>query len=87
LTEQPGDKVMKISASFGDDVWEAKNYGQVIYAIRTRNGQVYLNIKRNYGSMSAMEVGAPLRCFFSVPNEPATPLMVIWMHNFPHTLP
>ena len=26
---QPGDKVMKISASFGADVWEAKNYGQV----------------------------------------------------------
>mmetsp|Transcript_40745 Transcript_40745/g.103203 ORF Transcript_40745/g.103203 Transcript_40745/m.103203 type:complete len:348 (+) Transcript_40745:113-1156(+) len=52
---EPGDKIMKISASFGPDVWDAKNYGQVMYAIRTRNGQVYLNIKRNYGDMTAME--------------------------------
>lgn len=29
---------------------------KVMYAIRTRNGQVYLNIKRNYGDMTAMEV-------------------------------
>jgi hypothetical protein len=26
---QPGDKIVKISASFGDDVWDAQNYGQV----------------------------------------------------------
>lgn len=52
---QPGDKVMKISASFGADVWEAKNYGQVMYAIRTRNGEVYLNIKKNNGDLSVLE--------------------------------
>ncbi len=29
---------------------------QVIYAIKTRNGQVYLRLKRNFGDMSALEV-------------------------------
>ena len=52
---QVGDKVVNISASFGSDVWEALNFGQVIYAIKTRNGQVYLRLKRNYGSTAALE--------------------------------
>ncbi|KAI7844917.1 hypothetical protein COHA_001565 [Chlorella ohadii] len=52
---EAGDKVVKVSASFGDDVWEALNFGQVIYAIKTRNGQVYLRLKRNFGDMSALE--------------------------------
>lgn len=47
---------MEVSASFGDDVWEARNFGQVIYAIRTRNGGVYLKIKRNFGDLSALQV-------------------------------
>lgn len=51
----PGDKVVKVSASFGGDVWDALNFGQVIYAIKTRNGEVYLRLKRNYGDMSALE--------------------------------
>lgn len=51
----PGDKVVKVSASFGSDVWDALNFGQVIYAIKTRNGEVYLRLKRNYGDMSALE--------------------------------
>jgi len=51
----PGDKVVKVSASFGADVWEALNFGQVIYAIKTRNGEVYLRLKRNFGDMSALE--------------------------------
>jgi tetratricopeptide (TPR) repeat protein len=51
----PGDKVIKVSASFGGDVWDALNFGQVIYAIKTRNGQVYLRLKRNFGDMSALE--------------------------------
>ena len=42
---QPGDKVVRISASFGSDIWEAKNFGQVMYAIRTRNGDVYLELE------------------------------------------
>ena len=55
---QVGDKVVNISASFGSDVWEAKNYGQVVYAIKTRNGQVYLRLQRKFGDLSALQVGA-----------------------------
>lgn len=47
---------MEVSASFGDDVWEARNFGQVIYAIRTRNGGVYLKIQKMFGDLSALEV-------------------------------
>lgn len=43
------------------DVWEAENYGQTVYAIRTRNGQVYIKLKKNFGDMSALEVGG--RCW------------------------
>lgn len=50
-----GDKVMRVSASFGADVWDALNFGQVVYAIKTRNGQVYLKLKRNFGDLSAFE--------------------------------
>lgn len=46
---------MRVSASFGADVWDAKNFGQVMYAIKTRNGQVYLQLQRKYGDMSALE--------------------------------
>lgn len=52
---QVGDKVVKISASFGSDVWEALNFGQVIYAIKTRNGEVYLKLKKNFGDMTQLE--------------------------------
>lgn len=52
---QPGDKIVQISASFGSDIWEAQNFGQIMYAIRTRNGEVYLKIKRNFGDMSALQ--------------------------------
>ena len=52
---EPGDKIVEISASFGDDVWKAENFGQIMYAIRTRSGNVYLKIKRNFGDMSALE--------------------------------
>jgi len=53
---QPGDKIVNVSASFGSDVWDAINYGQTMYAIRTRAGSVYLKFKKNYGDMSAFEV-------------------------------
>ena len=49
---------MNVSASFGSDVWEAKNYGQVVYAIKTRNGQVYLRLQRKYGDLTALQVCA-----------------------------
>lgn len=47
---------MKISASFGTDVWDAQNYGQIMYAIRTRSGTVYMKIRRNFGDMSSLQV-------------------------------
>jgi hypothetical protein len=52
---EPGDKIVQISASFGADIWDAQNFGQIMYAIRTRSGNVYLKIKRNFGDMSALE--------------------------------
>jgi hypothetical protein len=52
---QPGDKIVQISASFGSDVWDAQNYGQIMYAIRTRNGTVYMKLKRNFGDMKALQ--------------------------------
>jgi hypothetical protein len=30
---------MKVSASFGNEIWSAESYGQVIYAIKNRNGR------------------------------------------------
>ena len=60
LRAQPGDQIVAISASFGTDVWEAKNFGQVMYAIKTRNGQVYMKLKRNFGDLSSFVV----RSFF-----------------------
>lgn len=50
-----GDKVVAISASFGSDVWEARNYGQVMYAIKTRAGGVYLKFESKYGDVSALQ--------------------------------
>lgn len=54
-TLEIGDKILEVSASFGDDVWEAKNFGQVVFAIRTRNGGVYLKIQRKFGDLSALQ--------------------------------
>lgn len=58
---QVGDKIQEVSASFGPDVWEARNYGQVMYAIKTRNGQVYLKLLKRDGNLDILEARAPLR--------------------------
>ena len=50
-----GDKILAVSASFGDDVWDADSYGQVIYAIKNRNGDIYLKMKKMNGDISALE--------------------------------
>jgi len=52
---QVGDKIEKVSATFGTDIWDAKNFGQTLYAIRTRNGKVYLKLKRMFGDVSALQ--------------------------------
>jgi|TARA_B100000401_G_scaffold13515_1_gene8494 tetratricopeptide (TPR) repeat protein len=51
-----GDKIEGVSASFGDEVWPAESFGQVMYAIKNRNGDIYLKMKRMFGDLSAMEV-------------------------------
>lgn len=57
---QVGDKIVQVSASFGTDIWEAQNFGQVMYAIKTRNGDVFLKMKRNYGDTSGLMVSSSI---------------------------
>ncbi|KAL6779838.1 TEF30 [Auxenochlorella protothecoides x Auxenochlorella symbiontica] len=52
---KPGDRVVAVSASFGGDVWEARNFGQVIYAIKTRNGEVFLRLESRGGNLDVFE--------------------------------
>ena len=55
---QPGDKIVQCSASFGTDIWDARNFGQVMYAIKTRNGDVYLKFLKRNGDMTIFQVCA-----------------------------
>jgi len=50
------DKIVEISASFGPDVWKAENYGQVMYAMKTRSGGVFMKLKKRGGDMSIFEM-------------------------------
>ena len=50
-----GDKIVAVSASFGDEVWGAESYGQVIYAMKNRNGDIYLKMRKLGGDLSALE--------------------------------
>lgn len=47
---------MQVSASFGSDVWDARNFGQVLYAIKTRNGDVFLKFLNRQGDVSILQV-------------------------------
>ncbi|GAB5367374.1 hypothetical protein AAMO2058_001224800 [Amorphochlora amoebiformis] len=51
-----GDRLDEISASFGDDVWKAENFGQIMYAIRTRVGGLYFKFEKRDGDMSFLEI-------------------------------
>lgn len=51
----PGDKIVRVSASFGEEVWAAENYGQVMYAVKTRNGNVFFELEERGGDMSCFE--------------------------------
>ena len=53
---QVGDKLVQVSASFGEDVWDAGKFGQCMYAIKTRNGDLYFRFKKMYGDLSSFEV-------------------------------
>lgn len=50
-----GDKIVKISASFGPEMWAAENYGQVIYAMKTRSGDISMVLERRGGDMTIFE--------------------------------
>ena len=50
-----GDKILQVSASFGDEIWDADSYGQVIYAMKNRNGDIYLKMRKMNGDLSALE--------------------------------
>ena len=50
-----GDKIVQVSASFGDEIWDADQYGQVVYAIKNRNGDIYLKMRKMNGDLSALE--------------------------------
>lgn len=50
-----GDKVVNISASFGEEVWEAENYGQTMFAMKTRSGTVYMRFRKCNGDLTPIE--------------------------------
>ena len=50
-----GDKIEAVSASFGDEIWGAESYGQVMYAIKNRNGDIYLKMTDMDGDLSALQ--------------------------------
>ena len=52
---QVGDKIEAVSASFGDEIWGAESYGQVMYAIKNRNGDIYLKMTDMDGDLSALQ--------------------------------
>ena len=62
-------------------MWDAQNYGQIMYAIRTRNGGVYLKLKKNYGNMSAFEVREYLFTGQAVPILSATMYAIACIHK------
>lgn len=53
---QEGDKLLTVSASFGDEKWPAESYGQAMYAIRTRIGPVYMKILARGGDTDIFDV-------------------------------
>ena len=64
MSVQVGDKILLVSASFGEDVWEAGKFGQCMYAIKTRNGDLYFKFLKKYGDLSSFEVVHPFHASF-----------------------
>jgi tetratricopeptide (TPR) repeat protein len=58
-----GDKILAVSASFGNEIWTADSYGQVMYAIKNRNGDIYLKLQSNGGDTSALEANEKSSAF------------------------
>lgn len=53
---QVGDKLVSVSASFGDEIWPADSYGQCMYAIRTRVGNIYMKILSRGGNTDVFDL-------------------------------
>lgn len=51
---QVGDKLLAVSASFGSEVWPAKEYQQTMMAINTRVGQVYMKLESVGGGKASI---------------------------------
>jgi len=58
-----GDRIEAVSASFGNEIWGAESYGQVMYAIKNRSGDIYLKMKKMNGDLSALEVNEKSSAF------------------------
>eukprot|EP00241_Pyramimonas_parkeae_P006306 CAMPEP_0114246888 /NCGR_PEP_ID=MMETSP0058-20121206/12718_1 /TAXON_ID=36894 /ORGANISM="Pyramimonas parkeae, CCMP726" /LENGTH=414 /DNA_ID=CAMNT_0001360135 /DNA_START=49 /DNA_END=1295 /DNA_ORIENTATION=- len=55
---EEGDKIVRVSASFGTDIWTAENYGQVMYAVKTRSGDIFFELEKRGGDVSVFERAA-----------------------------
>lgn len=53
---QRGDKLIEVSASFGDEIWPASSYQQTMMAIKTRNGNIYMKILSRGGDMDIFDL-------------------------------
>lgn len=62
---QLGDKLLAVSASFGDEVWPADSYQQTQMAIKTRNGDIYMKILSRGGDDAILSVKAEKSAFQS----------------------
>jgi len=60
-----GDRIEAVSASFGDEIWGAESYGQVMYAIKNRNGDIYLKMRAMKGDLKALETNEKSSAFKS----------------------
>lgn len=55
-----GDKLVAVSASFGGEIWPAKNYQQTMFAVSTRIGLVYLKLEsRGRGGVFKKQANTP----------------------------
>jgi tetratricopeptide (TPR) repeat protein len=51
---QFGDKLLEVSANFGDKVWKAESFPQCMMAIKTRIGPVYMKILSRGGNTDVL---------------------------------
>lgn len=51
---QLGDKLLEVSANFGDKIWKAESFPQCMMAIKTRIGPVYMKILSRGGNVDVL---------------------------------